>query len=102
MIISEDVKKVLSGSSFLTLVTLGADASAHPIVLGHGEIADDTISFGIYKMEQTQKNLANNKKAWITCATLTDGKPLGYRISGTAEAKDKTLLFTAAKAEALM
>ncbi|GHV21012.1 pyridoxamine 5'-phosphate oxidase [Spirochaetia bacterium] len=102
MVISEDVKQVVQGTAFLSLVTIGADGNPHPIVAGKGEVAEDTVVFGIYKMEQTQKNLSVNKNAWVVGATMIGGTPKGYRLTGTAEPKGKQLVFTATKADVLI
>jgi hypothetical protein len=101
MVMNDDVKQVVEGTAFLSLVTIKSDGNPHPIVAGKGEVAGDTVIFGIYKMEQTQKNLSANNHAWVIGATRIDGKPKGYRLTGVAEAKGKQLVFTAAKAEAL-
>ncbi|MHC6204476.1 pyridoxamine 5'-phosphate oxidase family protein, partial [Breznakiellaceae bacterium SP9] len=66
------------------------------------EVVGETIVFGIYKMEQTQRNLLKNKNAWVVGATMAGGKPKGYRLTGTAEAKDKQLVFTVTKIEELI
>lgn len=99
MIINENVKAVVEGSAFLSLVTMGKDGTPHPIVAGKGEVAGDSIVFGIYKMETTRKNLAANKNVWVVAAT---GGPKGYRLTGTAEAKGKQLVFTPFLAEELI
>jgi hypothetical protein len=101
MVIDDDVKKVVEGSAFLSLVTLGPDGVPHPIIAGKGEVSGNNVVFGIYKMEETQKNLSKNNKAWVVGAMMTDG-PKGYRLSGTAAAKDKQLIFTPEKAEKLI
>jgi hypothetical protein len=101
MVIDDDVKKVIESTAFLSLVTLGPDGIPHPIIAGKGKVSADTVVFGIYKMEVTQKNLAKNSKAWLVGATMTDS-PKGYRLSGTAVAKDKLLIFTPDKAEKLI
>jgi predicted pyridoxine 5'-phosphate oxidase superfamily flavin-nucleotide-binding protein len=101
MVITEEVKKVIEGSGFLTLVTVHADGTPHPIIAGKGEVSGDTVVFGIYKMEETQKNLLKNKNAWIVGATKTAG-PKGFRLTGTAEAQGKQLIFTAAKVDILI
>ncbi|MDR3076346.1 MAG: pyridoxamine 5'-phosphate oxidase family protein [Synergistaceae bacterium] len=101
MVITEGIKSVVEGSTFLSLVTIGADGLPHPIIAGKGEVSGDTVVFGIYKMERTQKNLASNSKAWVTCATL-DGGPKGYRLTGTAAASGKQVVFTAKTAEAML
>ena len=101
MVISDEIKSVIEGSSFVCLVTVNADGTPHPIVTGKGEVAGDTVVFGIYKMDATQKNLAANNGLSVVAATK-DGAPKGYRLTGTAEVKDKQLIFTPAKAEALI
>jgi hypothetical protein len=101
MVINEEVKKVLEGSAFLTLVTINADGTPHPIIAGKGQVINDTVVFGIYKMEITQKNLMSNKNAWVVGATKAEGSK-GYRLTGTAEAKDKQLIFTPIKVDALI
>ena len=101
MVINEEVKKVIEGSAFLSLVTLSIGGTPHPIIAGKGEVVNDKVVFGIYKMETTQKNLMSNKNAWIVGATMHGG-PTGYRLTGTAEAKDKQLIFTPIKVDALI
>jgi predicted pyridoxine 5'-phosphate oxidase superfamily flavin-nucleotide-binding protein len=101
MKINEQMKAVVEGSAFITLVTLCADGKPHPIVSGKGAVKGDTIVFGIYKMEKTQKNLAADPSAWIVAATR-DGGPKGYRFSGTAAAQGGQLIFTPSDAEPLM
>jgi hypothetical protein len=102
MIINEEAKKVLEEAAFITLVTVNADGTPHPIIVAKGTIAGDTISFGIYKMEQTQKNLSANKHAWLVGGAVIGETPKGCRLTGTAAAKDKQLVFTATKADALI
>ncbi|MDR3325130.1 MAG: pyridoxamine 5'-phosphate oxidase family protein [Spirochaetaceae bacterium] len=101
MVIDDDVKKVVEGTAFLSLVTLGPDGAPHPIIAGKGEVSGGNVVFGIYKMDVTQKNLAKNDKAWVVGATM-DGGPRGYRLTGTAAAKDKQLIFTPVTAEKLL
>lgn len=102
MVINEEVKAIIESSAFLTLVTLGTDGVPHPIVAGKGEVVDDTVVFGIYKMEKTQENLAANPHAWVVAAARIDEAPKGYRLAGTAKAEDKQLIFTPEKADALI
>jgi hypothetical protein len=101
MVISDDVKRVVEGSAFLSLVTVNQDGTPHPIVAGKGEVSGDSVVFGIYKMETTQKNIASNHKAWVLAAVM-DGGPKGYRLVGTASASGKQLIFTPEKAELLL
>lgn len=101
MIINEEAKSVVSQSAFITLVTLNPDKTPHPIIAGKGEVLDDMVVFGIYKMEQTQKNLLLNSSAWLVAATM-QGRPIGYRLNGTAEAHDGKLYFKAVTIEPLI
>ena len=101
MVINDDVKSVIEGSAFITLVTMSADGIPHPIVAGKGTVSGDQVYFGIYKMEVTQNNLKTNNQAWIVVATKNDG-PKGYRLAGTATALDKQLIFTAVEAKAMI
>ncbi len=101
MILNEEVKAVIEGSAFISLVTVGADGSPHPIIVGKGAVSGDTVTFGVYKMEQTRANLANNPKMWAVAATK-DGGPKGYRLSGTATVIDKQVIFKPTSVEALI
>ncbi len=101
MIISDEIKTVIEGTSFVCLVTVSAAGMPHPIVTGKAEVAGDKVVFGIYKMDATQKILEAINGMWVVAATK-DGGPKGYRLTGTAEVKDKQLIFTPAKAEALI
>jgi hypothetical protein len=101
MIIDEDARKVIEGSAFLSLVTVNAGGTPHPIIAGKGEVSGDTVVFGIYKMEETRKNLLQNKNTWVVGAVKEDG-PRGLRLTGTAEARGKQLVFTAVKADKLI
>jgi uncharacterized protein len=99
--IDEEIKAVIEGSAFLSLITIDKNGNPYPIVAGKGEVKGDTVVFGIYKMETTQKNLADNKNAWVVAATM-DSAPKGYRLSGSAEIRDKQLIFTPFAADALI
>lgn len=98
---NEDVKAVVEGSAFITLVTIKADGTPHPIIAGKGQVDGDNILFGIYKMEQTQKNIAADSRAWLVACTMGDG-PKGFRLAGTASVNDKQLVFTPTSSESLM
>jgi hypothetical protein len=101
MVIDDDVKKVVEGSAFLSLVTINANGTPHPIIAGKGTVSGESVTYGNYKMEVTQKNLSTNNNAWVVGATMADG-PKGYRLTGTAAVKDKQLIFTPAKVEKLI
>ena len=101
MIIDGTIKAVVEQAAYLTLVTVGKDGTPHPIIVGKGAVEGDNVIFGIYKMEQTQKNLLETDKLWMVAATM-EGGPKGYRLSGTAKPNGEKLIFTAEKAEALL
>jgi predicted pyridoxine 5'-phosphate oxidase superfamily flavin-nucleotide-binding protein len=101
MVIIETIKQVIEDSTFLTLITVNEDGTPHPIIAGKGEVAGDQVIFGIYKMEQTQKNLLKNNHAWVLGATKT-AAPQGFRLKGTAAAQGKQLIFTPTHAEPLI
>ncbi|MDR3165236.1 MAG: pyridoxamine 5'-phosphate oxidase family protein [Synergistaceae bacterium] len=101
MVINDDVKHVIEGTAFLSLVTVNPDGTPHPIITGKAEVSGNNVVFGIYKMETTQKNLTSDNKVWVVAATL-DGGPKGYRLAGTAKAEGKQVIFTPDKAELLL
>jgi hypothetical protein len=101
MVITEEIKKIVEGAAVITLVTVNADGTPHPIIAGKGAVEGDTVVFGIYKMVVTQENLTKNSNAWVVAGTREE-KPQGCRLVGTAVAKEKQLIFTASKAEALI
>lgn len=98
---TEEMRAVIQNSPYLTLVTINADGTPHPIIVGGKEQAEDHISIGIYKMDVTQENLIRSHKAWITAATL-DGGPKGFRFEGTATVAEKKVLFTPDTAEVMI
>ena len=102
MIITDEIKKVVEGTAFISLVTVGADGDAHPIIAGKGDVDGDNVVFGIYKMVVTQQNLLANPKAWMVVGMMDETGPKGYRLTGTAEAKGQQLIFTATAADALI
>ena len=102
MIINEEIKTVVEDTAFITLATINADGTPHPIIAGKGEVDGDTVIFGIYKMEKTQKNILANNHASIVACTVSESGPKGYRLTGTALAKEKRLMFTALSADELL
>jgi general stress protein 26 len=101
MVISGDIKGIIQGAAVITLVTVNADGTPHPIIAGKGEVEGDRVIFGIYKMVVTQENLKKNSNAWVVAGTK-DQAPRGCRLTGTAVAQEKKLIFTASKAEELI
>jgi hypothetical protein len=104
MVINDDVKRVVEGSAFLSLVTVNSDGTPHPIIAGKGEVSGGDVVFGIYKMEATQKNISSDSRAWVVAATIDGGptKAKGYRLAGTAKASGKQLIFTPERADPLL
>jgi predicted pyridoxine 5'-phosphate oxidase superfamily flavin-nucleotide-binding protein len=104
--IDEIVKKVITESVFLVLVTVNPDGSPHPIVAGKGEVEGDGVVFGIYKMEQTQRNILKNNHVQVLGATVTEDRPLGFRLNGSAAVRQgadrKQLVFTAHTVDTLI
>lgn len=101
MIITEEMKNVFENAAGVTLISMNSDGTPHPIIAGKGLVVDDTIVFGIYKMEITQKNVLSDPRSYVVAASLKSGAK-GYRFTGTACAKDKQMIFTPEKAEVLI
>jgi general stress protein 26 len=101
MVITEEIRAIIQGAAVITLVTVNADGTPHPIIAGKGEVDGDKVIFGIYKMVVTQENIRKNSNAWVVAGTK-DQKPRGCRLTGTALAQEKKLIFTASKAEELI
>lgn len=101
MVITDEVKAVIENSPLITIVTSNPDNTPHPIIVGGGEVSGDTVVFGIYKMESTQKNLASNPRTFVLAAVKENG-PKGYRLEGTAGVEGDKVVFTPTKAEAMI
>ncbi|MEL7564248.1 MAG: pyridoxamine 5'-phosphate oxidase family protein [Dehalobacterium sp.] len=102
MIITDEIKDLVVKAPFIPLVTVSPQGEPHIIVVGKGEIGEeDTLSFGIYKMEKTQQNIRANEKMQVVIATM-EGGPKGFRLTGKACIKDKFVLFKAETAEPLL
>ncbi len=101
MIITNEIKAVIEHSAFIAIGTVNEDNTAHPIVVGGGKVVDDTVVFGIYKMEITQENLSKRNSMWMLAAILGES-PKGFRLTGTAKVNDKELVFSVEKAEAMI
>lgn len=101
MELSPEMKAVVQNSPYCTLVTMNEDNTPHPIIVGGKKLEDGSIVIGIYKMEQTQKNLATNAKAWLIAATLDNG-PKGFRFEGKLSVADQKVVFIPDTAEAMI
>ena len=103
MILTDEIKSLSEKVPFVPIATSSKDGVPHLIVVGKvKEIRDDDIIvFGIYKMEKTQQNIADNGLMQVVLAATADG-PKGYRLSGKACIEDKDVLFKAESAEGLL
>lgn len=103
MVITEEIKDMVSKAPFIPIVTVSAQGDPHLIVVGKvAEIREgNVLVFGIYKMDITQQNIRSNGRMQVIIAT-TDGGPRGFRLTGKACIEEKLVLFKAEKAEALL
>ncbi len=103
MVITKEVKELISQAPTVSIVTASNKGEPHLIIVGKvAEVRDDdTLVFGIYKMQVTQQNIRDNGNMQVAIATQ-DGGPKGYRISGHASIDGEQVLFKAEKAELLL
>ena len=103
MIMTEEIKEVISKAPFIPITTVSTSGEPHTIVVGKEvEVRDgDILRFGIYKMEVTQQNIKDNGKMQVVIATM-EGGPKGFRLEGKACIEEKLILFKAEKAEELL
>jgi predicted pyridoxine 5'-phosphate oxidase superfamily flavin-nucleotide-binding protein len=100
VILTPEIKKVISESAFIALVSVSNEGDPHLIVVGKlQEIRDEnTLIFGVYKMDKTRQNISETN---ILHVVAVSGKS-GYRFIGKACIKEKELLFSAEKIESLL
>ena len=103
MVITKEIKELISKTQTVSIVTVSDEGEPHLIIVGKvAEVRDeDTLVFGIYKMEVTQQNIRDNGKMQVAIATM-DGDPKGYRLSGLASIDEKQVLFKVEKVELLL
>jgi predicted pyridoxine 5'-phosphate oxidase superfamily flavin-nucleotide-binding protein len=103
VVLTEEIKDVISKAPFVPLVTVSAKGEPHLIVVGKvAEIREGgVLVFDIYKMDVTLQNIKDNGKMQVLIATM-EGGPKGFRLTGTASIEDKLVLFKAEKAETLL
>ena len=102
MVFTDDIKAAVAKTAFIPILTFSEAGEAHLIVVGKGEpVAEDTLSFGIYKMETTQKNIASTGKAQVVLVDMENG-PKGFRLTGKACVEGGKVLFKAEAVEALL
>lgn len=103
MVITDDIKTLIEKAPFVPIATVSDKGQPHLIVAGKVKEVrdDDVLAFGIYKMESTQQNVADNGLMQVVVASTADG-PKGFRLSGRACIEGKEVLFKAEKAESLL
>jgi predicted pyridoxine 5'-phosphate oxidase superfamily flavin-nucleotide-binding protein len=99
-VLTQEIKEVLGQAPFVPITTVSGDGKPHLIVVGKAkEIrGDNTVVFGIYKMNKTQKNLAETGLMQVAAVS---GKK-GFRLSGKARTEGEEIIFTADGAESLL
>lgn len=99
-ILTPEIKEVIAQSAFVAITTLSASGQPHLIVVGKVKEVrgDDTLVFGVYKMEKTRQNLAETGVMQVAAVA---GKK-GYRLSGKARAEGDEVLFTVESADVLL
>ena len=103
MVITKEIKELIPKAQTVSVVTVSNEGEPHLIVVGKVEEVrdEDTLVFGIYKMQVTQKNIRDNGKMQVAIATM-DGGPKGYRLSGHASIEGKQVFFKVEEAELLL
>lgn len=99
-ILTEEIKKNISESPFIALVSISNEGIPHLIVVGKvQEIKDEnTLVFGVYKMDKTRKNISETGLLQVAAAS---GKS-GYRFIGKAHVQENKILFSIETIESLL
>ncbi|OIQ58527.1 pyridoxamine 5'-phosphate oxidase [Moorella thermoacetica] len=99
-ILTPEIKEVIAQSAFIPMTTLSANGQPHLIVVGKVKEVrgDDTLVFGVYKMEKTRQNLA---ATGVMQVAVVAGKK-GYRLSGKARAEGDEVLLTVESVDVLL
>jgi hypothetical protein len=99
-VLTPEIKEVIAQSAFVPITTLSGDGQPHLIVVGKvKEVRDNnTLVFGVYKMEKTRRNLA---ETGVMQVAVVSGKK-GYRLNGKGRAEGDEVIFTAEKVNALL
>lgn len=100
MVLTPEIKEVITQSPFIPICTVSKDGQPHLIVVGKvKEIrSDDTLVFGVYKMVKTRENLA---ETGIMQAVAVVGKK-GYRFSGKGSPGEKEVILSVEKVDSLL
>lgn len=103
MVLTKEIIQLAKTVPFVPITTVSAEGEPHLIVVGKvKEIKEeDILAFGIYKMEETQKNIKENGKMQIVLASTVDD-PQGSRLIGEACVEGDEVLFKVEKVESLL
>lgn len=85
--LNAEVKEFMNRApSIWTLSSVSKDHLPHAIpALFHTVLEDDTLVMAQVFMQDTIENIANNPKVCVTSFQTGEGKPVGYRVEGTAK-----------------
>jgi predicted pyridoxine 5'-phosphate oxidase superfamily flavin-nucleotide-binding protein len=99
-VLTPEIKEVIAQSAFVPIATLSEDGQPHLIVVGKVKEVrnDNTLVFGVYKMEKTRRNIAETA---VMQVAVVAGKK-GYRLSGKAWTEGEEVFLTVEKADALL
>ncbi|KLU61115.1 pyridoxamine 5'-phosphate oxidase [Peptococcaceae bacterium CEB3] len=103
MIISQEIKELIDQAPMVPIATVSTGGEPHLIVVGKvkGVRENDTLAFGVYKMEKTKQNIEANGLMQVVIA-VREGGPKGYRLTGKAFVDGGVVLFKAEQSEKLL
>ena len=103
MLITKEIKDMISGAKTVSIVTVSNEGEPHLIIVGKvAEVRDDdTLVFGIFKMNNTQQNISENGKMQIAIA-VNEESPKGARLTGQASIDGQQVILKVEKAEMLL
>ncbi|MBO8169864.1 MAG: pyridoxamine 5'-phosphate oxidase family protein [Thermoanaerobacteraceae bacterium] len=103
MVITKKIQDLIQQAPIVPIVTVSSQGEPHLIVVGQvKEVREgDTLVFGIYKMQTTQRNIRETGEMQVVIASR-EGGPKGYRLTGKAWVEGQQVLFKAESAEALL
>lgn len=99
-VLTQEIKEVVGKAPFVPITTVSVKGEPHLIVVGKAKEVrgDNTLVFGVYKMEKTRQNIAETGLMQVAAVS---GKK-GYRLSGRATVEGDEVLLTVYTAESLL
>ena len=103
MVITDEIKQLIPQAPIVPIVTVSSQGQPHLITVGKAKEVqeNDTLVFGIHKMEQTQRNMHDTGIMQVIIATR-EGGSRGFRLSGSGRVEGKQVFFEAREASALL